>query len=346
MIVWRRIPLHAIDNDWRRESLLQSILSLTTVTPHHTGNKTSDVPLVVPIARPRGGQSGFTLIELLVVIAIIAILAAMLLPALARAKNQSIRTQCISNMRDICIACAAYASDSLDWYPVWCDHLYNPSGHPLNQIHSQRYALWSVGPQSAGVHTPIPANGPKTTFDYQNLGLLYASRLVGDGHIFYDPAFSSASSNSMASINAFSSPSFMSTDGPDQEFGDLETGNAYAGYLFNPRVVNAAGYQAGDPQDPSTLRLMQKQSQARHKLFMMDFVQEPDTSGALIFNPNSFAHFPAKGFSVLFADGSANFISSPQALAIVLSGSFSTQQTLQSCLDYDDLFNALETSAR
>jgi prepilin-type N-terminal cleavage/methylation domain-containing protein len=63
------------------------------------------------------GQRGFTLIELLVVIAIIAILAAMLLPALAKTKLQAIKTLCLDNEKQQIVALTMYAGDCRDYLP-------------------------------------------------------------------------------------------------------------------------------------------------------------------------------------------------------------------------------------
>jgi prepilin-type N-terminal cleavage/methylation domain-containing protein/prepilin-type processing-associated H-X9-DG protein len=73
----------------------------------------------------RSLAGGFTLIELLVVIAIIAILAAMLLPALSKAKLQAVHVQCLNNEKQQIVAFSMYAGENKDFLPdgsygYWC----------------------------------------------------------------------------------------------------------------------------------------------------------------------------------------------------------------------------------
>jgi prepilin-type N-terminal cleavage/methylation domain-containing protein/prepilin-type processing-associated H-X9-DG protein len=62
-------------------------------------------------------RKAFTLIELLVVIAVIAILAAILLPSLAKAKERAMRTSCMNNTRQIGMGCLMYAGDNKNFLP-------------------------------------------------------------------------------------------------------------------------------------------------------------------------------------------------------------------------------------
>jgi prepilin-type N-terminal cleavage/methylation domain-containing protein len=65
-------------------------------------------------------QQGFTLIELLVVIAIIAILAAILFPVFARAREKARQTSCLNNVKQLTLAIMMYAQDYDETYPYAC----------------------------------------------------------------------------------------------------------------------------------------------------------------------------------------------------------------------------------
>ena len=104
------------------ETAARSVMDRTTFDPLPPNAAPSVPALPIPEttnsrSRVNRKQPGFTLIELLVVIAIIAILAALLLPALTRAKALAQRTACLSNLKQIGIAFSIYLDDHQQRFP-------------------------------------------------------------------------------------------------------------------------------------------------------------------------------------------------------------------------------------
>ena len=136
-------------------------------------------------------QRAFTLIELLVVIAIIAILAAMLLPALSKAKAKALHIGCINNVRQIAMGNPLFAGDNEDKLP--CAQYQEEAGNYVNWIDDIGQYFGSKGRPTAGAALPAsqvlqcPAHHPNTAAASVNGFCSYVPMIYGNGAPIYSP---------------------------------------------------------------------------------------------------------------------------------------------------------------
>lgn len=237
--------------------------------------------------RRRTRGKAFTLVELLVVIGVTAVLIALLLPSLAKAREAASRTACLSNLRQIAGAMRVYSATFRDACPIGYQDQMQLS-HMLN---------WNLA-----------AADPKPT----QMGLLCLGRAATDGRVFYCPSELDERVSYDTTRNPWPHFERYPDDVPFLVRGFMgSASHTYAGYNTRP-VANwpLAGASPSDPAywlpvlspDPSTSHTgtvaLPKLSKLRNKAIVADLVIDR----AYVVRRHK------TGVNVLYADGSARWV--------------------------------------
>ena len=170
----------------------------------------------------RTKKSGFTLVELLVVIAIIAILAALLLPALSRAKERARTTQCLSNLKQLQLGWQLYGTDFNDLMPGNDEYGFGPN----DLIWAPGYMTYENRPSASFA---FPTVTDRSMLEADALGSV--GRYVGNASVYRCPSDRSyiiLGGRPLDRVRSYAANSFLGSHGPNQGGPGASIGKKFA----------------------------------------------------------------------------------------------------------------------